>query len=88
MQQMLLLPLGHGMGKFHSILGGTQKMTCALGDIDQGSNLSHPQVVNLDYHPILFQKHNHLKALNVKPHFLLIVMIMSQQITHLTKHLI
>jgi len=33
MQQVLLIPLGHGMGKFHSILGGTSKMTGAIGGI-------------------------------------------------------
>ncbi len=36
--------------KFHSILGGTLKMIGAIGGIDQGSHLSHSQVVNLDDH--------------------------------------
>jgi hypothetical protein len=33
---------------FHSILGGTKKMNGAIGSIDQGVQLSQPQVVNLD----------------------------------------
>jgi hypothetical protein len=37
--------------KLHSILGGTLKMTSAVGGIDQGSHLPHPRVVNLDDHP-------------------------------------
>jgi hypothetical protein len=37
--------------KFHNILGRTQKMTSAIGGIDQGSHLPHLQVVNLDDHP-------------------------------------
>jgi hypothetical protein len=74
--------------KLHNILGGTPKMTNAVGGIDQGSHLPHPQMVNLDDHFNYILKNNHLKALNVKPQFLLIVMIMSHQITHLTKHLI
>jgi hypothetical protein len=36
--------------KLHSILGGTPKMTSAIGGIDQVSHLPHPQVVNLDDH--------------------------------------
>jgi hypothetical protein len=36
--------------KLHSILGGTPKMKNAIGDIDQGSHLQHPQMVNLDDH--------------------------------------
>jgi len=30
---VLLVPLGHGIGKFHSILGGTPKMTGAIGGV-------------------------------------------------------
>jgi hypothetical protein len=63
-------------------------MTGAIGGIDQCYCLPHIQVVNLDDHLIIFQNHNHLKALDVKPQFLLIIMIMSHQITYLTKHLI
>jgi hypothetical protein len=40
--------------KFHSILRGTLKMIGAVGGIDQGSHLSHFQVVNLDDHQLYF----------------------------------
>jgi hypothetical protein len=33
---------------FHSILGGTKKMNGAIGSIDEGVQLSQPQVENLD----------------------------------------
>jgi hypothetical protein len=33
---------------FHSILGGTKKINGAIGSIDEGVQLSQPQVENLD----------------------------------------
>jgi hypothetical protein len=63
-------------------------MTGAVGGIDQGFCLPHPQVVNLDDHPNSIPETHHLKAMNLKPQFLLIVMTMSHQIKHITKHLI
>jgi hypothetical protein len=39
-----------GYERFHNILGGTPKLTSAVGGIDHGFHLPDPQVVNLDDH--------------------------------------
>jgi hypothetical protein len=49
--------------KFHNNFGGTPKMIGAIGGIDQGFRLPHPQLVNLDDHSNSIPKIQSLESL-------------------------
>jgi hypothetical protein len=74
--------------KFHSIFGGTPKMIGAVGGIDQGSCLPHPQVVNLDDHSNSIPKTQSLKSPECQTPIFVDSNDLVTPSTHLIKHLI